>query len=61
MARHNKLQDRVTDLSRKAFNPSHVRDDPLIFACCAVKRLKAYTARTTGSTDQDNAPPPEAM
>ena len=29
-ARHNELRDRVADLARKAFTPSHVRDDPLI-------------------------------
>ena len=43
------------------FNPSHVSDDPLIFPGCAVKRPKAKPDRTTGSTDRDNAPPPEAM
>ena len=34
---HNKLRDLVTDLVGKAFTPSHVRDNPLIFAGCAVK------------------------
>ena len=32
MARHNKLRDGVTDMAGKAFTPSHVRNDPLIFA-----------------------------
>ena len=37
-----------------------MRDDPLIFAGCAVKRTKAKPAGTSGSTDHDGAPPPEA-
>ena len=57
-ARHNEIQDGVTDLARKAFTPSHVRNDPLIFAGCAVKTLKAKPDRTTGSTDWDNSPTP---
>ena len=48
------------DLSGKAFTPSHVHDNPLIFAGCVVKRPKAKLARTTGTTDRYNAPPPEA-
>ena len=40
--------------------PLYVCDDPLIFAGCAVKRLKAEPARTSGSIDRDGAPPPEA-
>ena len=59
-ARHNELRDEVSDLAGKAFTLSHVRADPLIFAGCAVKRLKAKTAGASGSTDQDGAPPPEA-
>ena len=58
-ARHNELQDRVADLDGKAFTPSHVRDDPLIFAGCAVKRTKAHPAGASGTTDQGGAPPPE--
>ena len=60
MALHNELRNRVADLEGKAFTPSHVRDDPLIFAGCAVKRPKAKPARTTGLTDWDNKPIPEA-
>ena len=37
-----------------------MRDDPLIFTGCAVKILKAKPAGTSGSTDQDGAPQPEA-
>ena len=36
IARHNKLYDGVTYLSRKSFTPMHVWDDPLIFAGRAV-------------------------
>ena len=35
-------------------------NNPLIFACCAVKRPKAKPFRTTGTTDQYNASPTEA-
>ena len=59
-AHHNELWDGVADLSSKAFTPSHVRDDPLIFAGCAVKRPKTKPARTSGSTDRDGAPLSEA-
>ena len=31
-ARHNELRDGLADLAGKAFNPSHVRDDPLIYS-----------------------------
>ena len=44
-ARHNKLRDRVENLAGKAFTPSHVRDDPLIYSGRAVKRTKATPAR----------------
>ena len=60
MARHNELQDGVADLAVKAFSPSHVRDDPLIFAGCAMKRLKANPDGNSGSIDRDGPPPPEA-
>ena len=52
MAHHNELQDGVVDLDGKAFNPSHVRDNPLIFAGCAVKRPKAKPDGTGGSTER---------
>ena len=60
MARHNKLRDRVADLAGKAFTPSHMRNNPLIFAGCAAKRPKANLFGTGGSKYQDGAPPPEA-
>ena len=60
IARHNYLRDGVADLSRKAFTPSYVHDNPLIFAGCALKRSKAKPARSSGSIDRDRAPPPEA-
>ena len=43
--RHNDCCDRVADLAGKAFTPTHVHDDPLIFAGCAVNRPKAKQAR----------------
>ena len=59
-ARHNELRDRVADLAGKYFNPSHVCNDLLIFAGCAVKRSKAKSSGTSDSTDWDGAPTPEA-
>ena len=59
-ARHNNLHGGVADLAGKSFTPSHMRNDPLIFAGCAVKRTKSKPARTLGTTVLDNAPPPEA-
>ena len=44
MARHNELRDGVADLAGKAFTPSHVRDDPLIYSGRAVRRTKATPA-----------------
>ena len=57
--RQNELRDRVTDLAGKAFTPLHVRNDPLIFSCHAVKRMKATPARDSGTIDQTGAPPPK--
>ena len=59
-ARHNKLWYRVADLVGTAFTPSHMRYNPLIFAGFSVKRPKAMSSRTSGSTDQDGTPPSEA-
>ena len=42
--RHNELRDRVADLAGKAFITYHVRDNPLIYSGCAVKRTKATPA-----------------
>ena len=39
--------------------PSNVRDNPLIYSGCAVKRTKATPVRASGKTDQAGAPPPE--
>ena len=38
-----------------------MRNDPVIFTGCSVKRPKDKPARTIGSTDRDSAPLPEAM
>ena len=59
-AHHNELWEGGADLARKEFRPSHMHDNPLIFTGCAVKRPKAKPTRPTGSTNRDNAPPPEA-
>ena len=47
-AHHDELRDGVSDLSGKAFTPSHVRDDPLIYSGCAVKRAKATPSGASG-------------
>ena len=49
MARHNELRDRVADLAGKAFTPSHVRYDPLIYSGCAVKRTKTTPSGASGN------------
>ena len=41
MARNNDIRDGVSNLAGKAFTPSNVRDDPLIYSGRAVKRTKA--------------------
>ena len=60
MARHNELRDGVANLAGKSFTPSHVRDDPLIYQGCALKRTKAKPAGLSDTTDPDDTPP-EAM
>ena len=50
MGRHNKLRDRVTDLAGKAFTPTHVFDDPLIFAGYVMKRPKSNPARSKATS-----------
>ena len=45
-ARYTELCDRVADLAGKAFNPSHVRNDPLIYSGSDMKRTKAMPARS---------------
>ena len=51
---HNKLCDRVAEMSGKAFTPTHVPNNPLILAGCAVKRTmaKPSTYKTTPSTNK---------
>ena len=39
--RHNKLCDRVAELAGKAFAPTHVHDNLLIFSGCVVQKTKA--------------------
>ena len=60
IARHNELRDRVADLAGKSFTPSRVRNDPLIFAGCAVKRPKAKPARSKVTPVPADTPPLEA-
>ena len=59
MSQHD-LCDRVADLAGKGFTPSHVRNDPLIFAGCAVRRPKAKLARSKAKTVLSTTPPLEA-
>ena len=56
MARHNKIRDGVADLADKAFTPSHVRDDPLIYSGRAVKRTKATPAGSNKTSEHPAAP-----
>ena len=56
-AHHNDLCDGVADLSRKYFTPTHVRNNPLIYAGRAVQRTKA---QTYGSNSSSSTHKPEA-
>ena len=56
MARHNELRDGVAYLAGKAFTPSHVRNDSLIYQGCAVRRTKAKPAGPSGITDTEDTP-----
>ena len=56
-ARHNELRDGVADLASRAFTPTHVRNDPLIYQGCAVTRKKAQPAGPGGSTAPGTSPP----
>ena len=58
-AHHNNLCDGIVDLVGKAFTPSHVRNNPLIYSGRSVKRMKYTPAEASGTTDQAGAPPPE--
>ena len=55
--RHNELREGVTDLAGKAFTPSHVHNDSLIYQGCAVKRTKSYPDRPSGITNTVDTPP----
>ena len=55
-ARHNKLRDRVADLASKAFTPSHLRNNPLIYSGQAVKRTKATPAGSNKTSEHPAAP-----
>ena len=44
------------DLAGRSFTPSHVRNDPLIYQGCAVKRPKSQPAGPSGSTKPGENP-----
>ena len=52
---HNELCDGVADLAGKAFTPSHMRDEPLIYSGRAVTRMKAMPARSNGNSEHTAA------
>ena len=56
-AGHNEIRDGVADLAGKAFTPSHVRNDPLIYQGCAMKRPKSKPAGLSGRTNPVDTPP----
>ena len=56
-ARLNELRDGVADLAGRAFTPSHIRNNPLIYQGCAAKRPKAQPTGTSGSTKPGDTPP----
>ena len=56
-ARHNELRDGVADLASRAFTPSYVRNDPLIYQGYAVTRTKAQPAVTQDSITTGISPP----
>ena len=55
-ARHNELCDGVSDLSGKAFTPSLVRDDPIIYSDRSVKRTKATPAESNKTSEHPAVP-----
>ena len=59
--RRNELWDGVTDLDYKAITPSHVRDDPHIFAGRAVESTKDMPAEDIVTTDRDRPPLSEVI
>ena len=56
-ALHNELRDGVADLAGEAFTTSYVRNEPLIYQGCAVKRTKSKPAGPSGSTNIVDTPP----
>ena len=56
-APHNEIRDRVAYLEGKAFTPSHMHNNPLIYSGHAVKRTKATPAWATGNNNQEGVPP----
>ena len=56
-ARHNELRDVVANLAGRAFTPSHVRNDPVIYQGCAMTRSKAHPAQPSDNTKQGESPP----
>ena len=56
---HNELRDGVSELTVKAFTPSHVCNDPLIYSVHVVKRTKAAPARAGGTNNNAEVQPPE--
>ena len=55
-ARHNELRDGVSDLAGKAFTPSHVRDNPLIYSGRAMSRTKPMPAGSTKTNPTRETP-----
>ena len=57
---HNELCGGVVDLASRAFAPFHIRNDPLIYQGCAVRRTKSQPAGPCDSNTPGETPP-EAM
>ena len=59
IVRHNELRDGVADLAGKAFTPSHVRDNPLIYSGRAMSRTNPMPAgsNNTNPTGETTAAP----
>ena len=56
-ARHNELRDGVADMASRAFTPSHVRNNPLIYQGCAMRRTKAQPTGPRDSTTSGDTTP----
>ena len=55
-AHHNEIRDRVADLASKAFTPSHMRNDPLIYSGCAVTRTNPMPDGSTNPNPTSETP-----